>query len=197
MFFYMQTLKPEMRDDILRAAKELFFLRGFSGTTMRQVADRVGVSVSNLYKYFKNKDDLLEAVVGDYARLFKRNMLMELAHEDAAEFRQERWERMARGLAGAINADHRSFFILMNQVRGCAYDGYKRDIADVVRGHIMDSARGIGIGIDGYGFLAEVLALNLIDAVASIARRYGGTDKVTDVLLELFRYHMAGVSALD
>lgn len=190
---YMQILKPELREEILRTAKELFFERGFSGTTMRMVADGVDVSVSNLYKYFKDKDDLLEAVVGEYARLFKTRMRLELDHDDADEFKQERWERMACGLARAINADHKSFFILMNQSRGCAYDGYKREISDLVRGRIMASARGI----EGYGFLAEVLALNLIDAIAAIARRYGGTDAVAKLLLELFRYHMAGVSALD
>lgn len=190
---YMQTLKPELKEDILRIAKELFFLRGFSGTTMRLVADGVQVSVSNLYKYFSDKDDLLEAVVGEYARRFKRNMLMELDHEDAEEFRQERWANMAQGLAKAINADHKSFFILMNQSRGCAYDGYKHEISDMVRDRIIVSARGI----NGKSFLAEVLALNLIDAIASIARRYGGTDEVSVVLTELFRYHMAGLSALD
>ena len=189
----MQTLKPELKQEILRTAKELFFLRGFSGTTMRLVADGVQVSVSNLYKYFNDKDDLLEAVVGEYARRFKGSMLMELDHDDAEEFRQERWENMARGLAKAINADHKSFFILMNQARGCAYEGYKQEVSDMVRARIIASARGI----DGYGFLAEVLALNLIDAIASIARRYGGTDEVSVVLLELFRYHMAGLGALD
>lgn len=190
---YMQTLKPEMKDDILRAAKELFLLGGFSGTTMRQVADRVHVSVSNLYKYFVDKDDLFEAVVGDYARRFRNRMDEALDHDEPGEREPGRPEAIVRGLAAAINADYRVFCILMNQSGGGSYAGYGREVADALRGHMLSSTRGL----TEYAFLAEALSVNLVSAIAAIALRYGGTDQVEVQLTALFGYHMAGMRAWE
>ena len=50
------------REEILQAAKELFLEQGFDSTTIRRIADRVGISAPALYLYFRDKDDLLLAV---------------------------------------------------------------------------------------------------------------------------------------
>ena len=50
------------RDEILLAAKELFLELGFEATTIRRIADRVGISAPALYLYFKDKDELLLAL---------------------------------------------------------------------------------------------------------------------------------------
>ena len=47
------------RRHILEAAAEAFRDRGFHATTMRDIAAKAGMTVGNLYYYFKNKDDLL------------------------------------------------------------------------------------------------------------------------------------------
>ena len=50
------------RDEILRAAKHLFLSEGFESTTIRKIADRVGVSAPALYLYFDDKDAILLAL---------------------------------------------------------------------------------------------------------------------------------------
>ncbi len=47
------------RREILRAASGCFRERGFHATGMRDVAARAGMTVGNLYYYFRNKEDLL------------------------------------------------------------------------------------------------------------------------------------------
>lgn len=49
----------EKRLLILRAAAEAFRERGFVATGMRDIAQRAGLSVANLYYYFDSKDRLL------------------------------------------------------------------------------------------------------------------------------------------
>ena len=55
----MQTLKSDIRNRILSAAKEQFVQRGYLKTSMREIADAVDVGVGNLYNYFENKDEIL------------------------------------------------------------------------------------------------------------------------------------------
>jgi AcrR family transcriptional regulator len=48
---------------IIDAAERLFVERGYVETTMQDVVREAGTSIGNLYFYFENKDDLLQAVV--------------------------------------------------------------------------------------------------------------------------------------
>jgi AcrR family transcriptional regulator len=50
------------RDEILGAAKELFLEEGYAATTIRKIADRVGVSAPALYLYFSDKEAIMLAL---------------------------------------------------------------------------------------------------------------------------------------
>jgi AcrR family transcriptional regulator len=50
------------REEILQAAKELFLEEGYDHTTIRRIADRVGISAPALYLYFQDKEALLLAL---------------------------------------------------------------------------------------------------------------------------------------
>jgi AcrR family transcriptional regulator len=50
------------REEILQAAKDLFLEEGYDSTTIRRIADRVGISAPALYLYFRDKDALMLAL---------------------------------------------------------------------------------------------------------------------------------------
>lgn len=52
----------DIRSEIIREAGEQFRDLGYEGTSMRGVADALGISVGNLTYHFQKKLDLLEAV---------------------------------------------------------------------------------------------------------------------------------------
>jgi AcrR family transcriptional regulator len=51
------------RARILDVALELFSEHGFDGTTLQQIADRLGFTKAALYYHFRSKDDLLRALI--------------------------------------------------------------------------------------------------------------------------------------
>lgn len=51
--------KEQLRRAILEAATELLLEEGFSGLSLRRVAERIGYTPATIYLYFKDKDDLL------------------------------------------------------------------------------------------------------------------------------------------
>lgn len=55
--------KLELRTRILEAAETLFLEHGYSGFSLRQVAEQIGYSPTTVYLYFENKEDLLFAVL--------------------------------------------------------------------------------------------------------------------------------------
>jgi AcrR family transcriptional regulator len=52
---------------IVSAALELFAEQGYDATTMRQIAQRAGVSVGNSYYYFESKEQLIQAFYTEFA----------------------------------------------------------------------------------------------------------------------------------
>ncbi len=59
------------RDEILRAAVQLFQEDGYHSTTTHAVAERAGISVGLIYQYFGNKEDLLRAAIVDILAEFR------------------------------------------------------------------------------------------------------------------------------
>ncbi len=53
----------EKQEKILNAALELFSEEGFKATSTSKVAKRAGVSEGLIFRHFKNKDGLLEAII--------------------------------------------------------------------------------------------------------------------------------------
>ena len=54
---------PSTADRILDAAEDLFAEKGYSATSLGEVADRVGIRSPSLYNHFKNKEALYRAVL--------------------------------------------------------------------------------------------------------------------------------------
>jgi AcrR family transcriptional regulator len=58
-----QAAAPSTADRILDAAEDLFAEKGYSATSLGDVADRVGIRSPSLYNHFRNKEALYQAVL--------------------------------------------------------------------------------------------------------------------------------------
>ena len=58
--------KPGRREELLQTAVNLFSQNGFRGTSVRDIAKTLGVSISVIYHYFENKEGLWSAIL-DYS----------------------------------------------------------------------------------------------------------------------------------
>jgi len=52
-----------MKSDILKKSGEIFLKYGFKSTTMDDIASKLAISKKTIYKYFKNKEQLVEESV--------------------------------------------------------------------------------------------------------------------------------------
>lgn len=54
--------KQQRRNDIIKAAENVFFAKGYDNVTMDEIANKAEVNKALLYYYFKNKEALFSAV---------------------------------------------------------------------------------------------------------------------------------------
>ncbi|MFH2094828.1 MAG: TetR/AcrR family transcriptional regulator [Bacteroidota bacterium] len=55
--------KEQRRNDIVDAAEQVFFTKGYENATMDDVAEKAELSKGTLYLYFRNKEDLHYAII--------------------------------------------------------------------------------------------------------------------------------------
>lgn len=115
----MQTLKDNIRAEILTEAGKEFSRFGYDKASMKIIAGNCGISVGSLYKYFSGKKELFDAVTAPgreaLARLLQcsdSDSFSSIAHVNKSQLRlllQEEddrlWETlMASSLANTVAA---------------------------------------------------------------------------------------------
>jgi len=67
----MTSTRGPTRDEIVEAARALFYRRGYARTSFSDIVNHTGIQRGNIYHYFKTKDDILDAVIEQRAREFR------------------------------------------------------------------------------------------------------------------------------
>ncbi len=64
--------KQKRRDDIIKVAKRLFREKGFTSTSMQDIAAGAELAKGTLYLYFKNKDELVGEILYESVQVIAR-----------------------------------------------------------------------------------------------------------------------------
>jgi TetR/AcrR family transcriptional regulator, cholesterol catabolism regulator len=69
-----QRRKASKKDLILQKAAAMFREKGFAATSMRDLAETVGIEAASLYNHIRSKNEILEAICFDVANRFNANL---------------------------------------------------------------------------------------------------------------------------
>ena len=69
-----QRKKASKKELILLKAAAMFREKGFAATSMRDLAETVGIEAASLYNHIRSKNEMLEAICFDVANRFNSNM---------------------------------------------------------------------------------------------------------------------------
>ncbi|MEV6281908.1 helix-turn-helix domain-containing protein [Kribbella sp. NPDC051770] len=61
-----ETRARDTKGEIHRAALELFSGQGYEKTSLREIAEQVGITKASLYYHYSSKQDLLKAIIGTF-----------------------------------------------------------------------------------------------------------------------------------
>jgi AcrR family transcriptional regulator len=133
------------REEILQRASLLFYERGYGATSIRDIAEAVGLSSSTMYHHFASKQDVLYAIVRRFMTDFVQATVPVL--RDTALSPAERIRRVVR-LHIEISDDRRPELLIGNPIR-YALDPAQREHAialqiayhDAVRDTIAEGCR--------------------------------------------------------
>ncbi|MCE2527836.1 MAG: TetR family transcriptional regulator [Actinomycetia bacterium] len=136
----MTATNRNSRETVIQAAGKLFALRGYHGTSMKDLGDELGLLKSSIYSHVSSKEDLLLEVVRRAERLFNESARKAL---DTTSGEAARLQALIKGHLEVI-LDHRDeASTFLNEARAldnryreaviAARDGYERIFRRVIR----------------------------------------------------------------
>lgn len=169
----MQYQKEEVRNRILCAAYGEFLKYGFYRASMLQISSKARVPIGNLYRYFKSKEALFEAIVG-------------AAYEETANAERrifEKWLRKGGTVSGEdtpveligeiaeelanLSAAHRDgITLLIEKSEGSPYAGFVAKTADAVYGMLKEGVLS-GLAEDDEVFV-RIVARSVTEGIIAI-----------------------------
>ena len=77
-----QYKKEDIRKKILENAKAEFLELGYKNASVASIARKSQIGVGNVYRYFKNKEAILDAIVTPVVERIKKTLIADTDHND-------------------------------------------------------------------------------------------------------------------
>ncbi|MBS7527440.1 TetR/AcrR family transcriptional regulator [Fusibacter paucivorans] len=162
----MQYLKDDVRARIIDAALDEFAEKGFNNASMREIAQRAQITVGNIYRYFKNKEDLLKHCLSPLIEVIdafvNRDYIAEMGISRHVEVR----EIIAVNITKLYTDFPREFYVLRNGLKGTLYNAYYDNVVQSVIAKMKRLSFSEMIAIDP--MIYEIMARNQIEAIIYI-----------------------------
>jgi AcrR family transcriptional regulator len=129
--------KSDTRQRILDVALDLFTEQGYDGTSLREIAEQLGVTKAALYYHFESKEDILMAL---HMRIhdFGREALMLIGEEPVT---LELWENLLDQITGEMLAQRKLF--LMHERNQAVMEKLHREDHDAEHEDIQNQFRRV------------------------------------------------------
>ena len=166
----MQVLKDELRHKILLESQHLFLQKGYDRTSLQMIADKVNISKSNLYHYFKNKEELFYELTDGAAEGLKR-LIMRFRDKrfDPRTGAREYQVLLTEEVISLLLAEKYGLLLIMEQSQGTRYEGLRSSLIDM----LAAKTAPLLADEDNCLLLAQIMARNLIDGTVQDAKEQG------------------------
>ena len=186
----MQILKNEIRNKILIVAENTFYQKGFKETTTRNIATDVGISVSNLYLYYNNKEAIFHGVIDEFYEYFINGLETFFDHHDK---NIKMTICISNFIQKIIINNQKKFVILLDKSQGTKYEGFKQQIITILNNHMKVQ---VDKDLVQDELILYILSKNFIEGITEIAKHFKDKHWLENSINTLVTYHMEGMEHL-
>jgi AcrR family transcriptional regulator len=191
-----KSLTADTPQKLIDVAIELFAANGFKGTSIRDIAKLTGMTISNIYYYFGNKDGLLLAILEHSAKKVL-DRLRVAPPPDLGPL--ERFKRLLRTHLDLVEIHKREAKIFFLDEENLSAEGMsinRRFEKEIVELYLRELRALKEMGYIDYENLT-ILALNILGVINWHLRWYrpGGKLTLTQINDEVIRFILHGVIA--
>lgn len=182
----MQVLKAEVRDSIHKAALLEFWENGYDKASMRNIASRAGIAVGNMYRYFKNKDELFYSVISPaYNKVIKFITEFKAPEYNSRELDNLSIDEQTKGIVD-IYLEHKSeLLIMIDGSKGTVYEKAKDEIVRLVENIIYNFLKNKANNKNSViinPLFSHALSYSVIEGVILILKNYEDEETIGEMV---------------
>ncbi len=116
------------KEQVIRSAAQLFREKGYAASSMRDLAQKLGIEAASLYSHIKSKEEILQSLCFDMATEFRKSL------EEVEKQKLSPSERLRKGIIGHIQVmakDLTASAVFMNDIN--YINRFKSMIEDGIR----------------------------------------------------------------
>lgn len=195
----MQVKKEYMHRAIVEAAIEEFAEKGYTKGSLRRIAEAADTKMSNIYNYFRNKEDLFGYLVGDFyvetqtlfAGLVRAGDGISVSDIGANESAR-RWTEILSPLV-----DRRTE-LLITASDGTRYAGFRAELEQKLIASVGLMCGWYPVQPNPDGYPVNLYVSTYIDAAVYLSRRYAKKKSDAHAAVEnLLKTALAGFAAVS
>jgi len=134
----MQVLKESVRNAIVEGAITEFFQNGFQKANMKRIAENANITVGNIYRYYKNKEELFneillpaERAIDDLESFDQKLHVTRIDSEDDVN-------QLVQYVINVLKPYTREVFIMIYNSEGTHYQKVKNQLEELVVDKVND-----------------------------------------------------------
>lgn len=190
----MQVLKEDIQENILNAAKDLFLTFGYEKTSMDKISKRAGISKSNLYNYFKSKDEIFYALTDSAAHRFQKVIKFFDENKFSPKFGENGFnEMLSKQIFNLIVDCKDGLVLIVKYSAGTKYENLKEQLVNQIAEKFL---RDYADEFADADMLIRVITENLFDGITSITIQSDTEDELKKSLYRFIKYYSCGFLAL-
>ena len=205
-----QTLKEEVRERILAAARQIYADQGYAAARLVDIAEVAKVGTGNLYRYFKGKEAIFNTIAtpqlaADLLRRL-RSRIQELG-------RMEDWSQATVAQSASVDAlldfwvEHREVVIILlsgaegtrlSHIRSLVISELSRQAGRYVQKQeelVKNKDESIRVPPVTRFVLTQIFA-NTVEMIVAILREYRDQESIREAFADFWRYQLNGLQSL-
>ncbi len=202
----MQVLKEEIKEKILDAALKKFAEKGFKDTTMADIAGKAGLSVGNLYLYYKNKTALFNTIISpDFIREFKEILFQKIDSVSGVPLDNIRETSLyliaSETMINFYYENRLKIIIAMENTKVALFSGLKDEIVNYLNNLFFHYLKSINKNLEPLEYentrsLMQIIYVSLSNSILGILKLYEDKNDLQLNLQKLLDYHLSGLNSL-
>jgi len=184
----VQVLKDEVRNNILTAAKKLFYQKGYNNASIRDIAKNSGITVGNVYRYFENKESVLEGVVSPVYEKIMDYIALSESYIKAGENKSfEDFRNEINSYILQITKEFRlELLILFKGTQGTRFEKTRSELISLIENRIYEGLfKRLSMEDDEAAFFSKIVARSFLESLIMVIAETEDNRKLKKMIYRL------------
>jgi AcrR family transcriptional regulator len=172
---FMQYLKDGIRENILAASLKEFKEHGFLEANMRNIAWQAGITVGNIYRYFKSKDALFQEIMEPVKECMMSLLLVDGGRPDKLNL-----DAIMESVLQVCRRYSSELLVLIYKSKGSVYENIKEEFIRLIEKRLEEE---VLLSANREESLGYIMAATFVEGVFIILKKYEPDIEKIDFLI--------------